>query len=160
MLSCRLPGLENRAPVCVVSGLHLRPLVASQLVGSADQHPVWLFTTAKGTAGKAALAAGGAVLQLLPPADQREQVAALLAILAEQGITRLLVEGETSLATAFLRAGIIDRIHLLDAPISIGADRTPAVDLLDVRRLRDARCWHQIEARPLGGDRLLILEPV
>ncbi len=159
MFTCGLPGIDNRSPVRVVLDRRPHLLVASPLVRSADQLPLWLFSTTSSTVAKEALTAAGAVLHLLPAADEANQLAALLAILAEQGITRLLVEDQASVATTFLCAGMVDRIHLLDAPMLIAADRAPAAASFGMRHLTDARCWHQVEARPLEKDQLLVLEP-
>ena len=41
----------------------------------------------------------------------------VLAALARQGITRVLVEGGATLATAFLREGLVDRLYLFEVPL-------------------------------------------
>ena len=84
----------------------------------------------------------------------------ILATLAEQGITRVLVEGGATLATAFLRAGLVDRLYQFAAPMLIGADGYPATHSLAVERLADARRWRRVDARMLGSDRLDVLEPI
>jgi diaminohydroxyphosphoribosylaminopyrimidine deaminase/5-amino-6-(5-phosphoribosylamino)uracil reductase len=88
------------------------------------------------------------------------QLSEMLAALAEQGMTRVLVEGGATIATAFLRAGLVDRLYLFDAPLLIGADGQPATHSLAVRRLGDARRWRRVEERLLDSDRLAVLEPV
>ena len=54
MLTCRLPGLEERSPVRVVLDRRLRLGAGSRLARSAANLPVWLFTqAAEGTAAAA-----------------------------------------------------------------------------------------------------------
>ena len=102
----------------------------------------------------------GATMFPVGDGESEEQLRRMLAVLADQGITRLLVEGGAAIATAFLRAGLVDRLYLFDAPLLIGGDGQPAIHSLAVRRLGDARRWRRVEERLLGEDRLAILEPL
>ena len=63
----------------------------------------------------------------------------------------MLVEGGATLATAFLRAGLVDRLYQFAAPMLIGADGYPAIHSLAVERLADARRWRRVDARILGS---------
>ncbi|KXG86090.1 bifunctional diaminohydroxyphosphoribosylaminopyrimidine deaminase/5-amino-6-(5-phosphoribosylamino)uracil reductase RibD [Agrobacterium bohemicum] len=49
-------------------------------------------------------------------------LATLLTILADRGMSELLVEGGAHVATSFLEAGLVDRILLFESPIIVGAD--------------------------------------
>jgi diaminohydroxyphosphoribosylaminopyrimidine deaminase/5-amino-6-(5-phosphoribosylamino)uracil reductase len=158
MLTCRLPGLEERSPVRVVLDRRLRLEPASRLARSAASQPLWVFTRAPDAA--AALRRLGAELHPLADASSEAQLRAMLAVLAEQGITRLLVEGGAAVATAFLRAGLVDRLYLFDAPLLIGADGRPATLSLGVDRLEAAPRWRRVEERLLEDDRVAVLEPV
>jgi len=60
----------------------------------------------------------------LPAVDGRIAPAAILASLAEQGLRRLLVEGGADTISGFLTAGCLDRLHIVVAPIILGAGRT------------------------------------
>lgn len=52
-------------------------------------------------------------------------VAAVLADLDRRGVRRLLVEGGTSVHTAFLTAGLVDELHLAVAPFFVGEGDAP-----------------------------------
>ena len=85
----------------------------------------------------------------------------ILATLAEQGITRVLVEGGATLATAFLRAGLVDRalsVRRADADRRATAIRPST--RWQCERLADARRWRRVDERLLGSDRLDVLEPI
>ena len=71
------------------------------------------------------------------------------------GVNELLVEGGGELASALLRARLVDRIHLILAPVLIGGDGRPVLSALGVRRLREALAPRQFELRRLGADLLL-----
>jgi diaminohydroxyphosphoribosylaminopyrimidine deaminase/5-amino-6-(5-phosphoribosylamino)uracil reductase len=55
--------------------------------------------------------------------------------LAERGITRLMVEAGPILATAFLRADLIDELALFRSSGNIGADGIDALDGLPLSAL-------------------------
>jgi diaminohydroxyphosphoribosylaminopyrimidine deaminase/5-amino-6-(5-phosphoribosylamino)uracil reductase len=159
-LTCRLPGLEGGSPVRVVLDRRLRLTPGSELARSARREPLWLFTGQTASPAAQTLRAAGADLHPLAEAPPADQLRAMLAVLAEQGITRLLVEGGAAVATAFLRAGLVDRLYLFDAPLLLGADGRPATLSLGVERLDTAPRWRRVEERLLGDDRLAVLEPV
>lgn len=73
----------------------------------------------------------------LPAAQARIEPAALLAALAERGITRLLIEGGGVTVGRFLEAGVLDRLQLAVSPLIIGAGR-PALPVRPVDRLEQA----------------------
>jgi len=60
----------------------------------------------------------------LPAADAHIAPAAMLAALAERGLRRILVEGGADTVSRFLGAGCLDRLHVVIAPIIIGAGPT------------------------------------
>jgi riboflavin-specific deaminase-like protein len=59
------------------------------------------------------------------PMGPRVDVAAVLADLAGRGVTTLMVEGGTSMHTAFLTAGLADELHLVLAPFFVGDGTAP-----------------------------------
>lgn len=72
--------------------------------------------------------------------------------------TDVLVEGGPTLAGAFLRAGVIDRILAYVAPILLGGPIT-AVDDVGVATIARALRWRYDGIEPVGPDLLLSLAP-
>jgi diaminohydroxyphosphoribosylaminopyrimidine deaminase/5-amino-6-(5-phosphoribosylamino)uracil reductase len=72
--------------------------------------------------------------------------------------TDVLVEGGPTLAGAFLRAGVIDRILAYVAPILLGGPVT-AVDDVGVASIARALRWRYDGIEPVGPDLLLSLAP-
>ncbi|MEW5811665.1 MAG: bifunctional diaminohydroxyphosphoribosylaminopyrimidine deaminase/5-amino-6-(5-phosphoribosylamino)uracil reductase RibD [Actinomycetota bacterium] len=70
--------------------------------------------------------------------------------------TDVLVEGGPTLAGAFLRAGVIDRILAYVAPILLGGPIT-AVDDVGVASIGQAQRWRFDAMHPIGSDVLLSL---
>ena len=62
----------------------------------------------------------------LPGADGRVDLPALLRALPARGVLAALVEAGPGLATALLRAGLVDELWWLTAPRLVGADGVPA----------------------------------
>lgn len=63
--------------------------------------------------------------------------AAIIAALAERGFRRILVEGGATTVSHFLAAGCLDRLHVVVAPIIIGAGPS-SVTLPPIERLDHA----------------------
>lgn len=78
--------------------------------------------------------------------------------LHERGIRRLYVEGGPALASAFLRAGLVDEVLVYLAPLLLGGPRT-ALDDLGVTTMSEALALriHRIET--LGDDLLVVARP-
>lgn len=74
------------------------------------------------------------------------------------GINEILVEGGGGLAAALLRAGLVDRLYLILAPVLIGGDGRPVLSSLGVKRLRQVLAPERFRVRRLGADLLLIGE--
>ena len=100
MLTCRLPGLEGRSPVRVVVDRRLRLRAGSRLARSAGR-PAGLAVHARhGRAGQRRAAGRGRHAVVAWPSTEPDAVLhEVLAALADQGITRVLVEGGATLAT-------------------------------------------------------------
>ena len=73
--------------------------------------------------------------EALAPVDGVLPPAGVLALLAERGLTRVLVEGGGRTVSSFVAAGVLDRLQFAVAPLLIGSGRPaltlPVVDTLD-----------------------------
>ncbi|MGG5817977.1 RibD family protein [Falsiroseomonas sp. HW251] len=75
---------------------------------------------------------------------------ALLRALAARGLTRIFVEGGGRTVSAFLAAGLLDRLHLTVAPVILGSG-IPAFSLPQAARIADG-LRVQWTVWPLGQD--------
>lgn len=69
----------------------------------------------------------------------------------------LMVEGGAETARAFLAAGLVDRMLLYRAPLTVGGTG-PALPELTAKALADDSGWHRTDQRQLGNDRLDVYE--
>ena len=74
------------------------------------------------------------------------------------GVDHLFVEGGAETASAFLRAGLVDRLLLYRAPILSGEGRAALGDI-GLARLDEAHGrWRRSDSRMLGSDRMEVYE--
>jgi diaminohydroxyphosphoribosylaminopyrimidine deaminase/5-amino-6-(5-phosphoribosylamino)uracil reductase len=117
-LTCRLPGLEERSPQRILLDAKLRVPLGAKLL------PAWIFTTQAALDSRAdkahALRLRGAELIAVDAAGDRLDLRAVLAALAQRGVTRLMVEAGAALTEAFLRGRLADTLYLSQAPFTVG----------------------------------------
>ena len=95
----------------------------------------------------------GVEIAALPEADGQLAPAAILSSLAERGFRRILIEGGANTVSRFLEARCLDRLHVLIAPIILGAGPS-SVTLPPIARVDDA-LRAPIRAHVLGQDLLV-----
>lgn len=83
---------------------------------------------------------------------------AIAADLHARGIQSVFVEGGPTLASAFVAAGLADRVLAYIAPVLLGGDRLALTDI-GVASIDDARRLTVDEWVPLGADLLAIAHP-
>lgn len=85
--------------------------------------------------GASCSAPAGVEVIALPAIEGRIAPADVLAVLAERGLRRILIEGGADTVSRFLVAGCLDRLHVTVAPIILGAGRAsfalPPIDRAD-----------------------------
>lgn len=160
LLTCRLPGMEARSPIRVVLDRALRLPGASRLVHSARETPLWVIASelAEAAAATKLGAAGAQVIRIAPSAASGLDLAAVLHALAEKGITRLMVEGGSKVASSFVSAGLADEIWLLRGSEAIGAGGIAALDALPLTSITQSPRFSVRASESLGNDTLTIYE--
>jgi diaminohydroxyphosphoribosylaminopyrimidine deaminase/5-amino-6-(5-phosphoribosylamino)uracil reductase len=151
-LTARRRAKVVHRPVRIVIDSRLRISPRAELVRShADT--TWLLCAKSAPASRRrALERAGARVIPVPSRGRQLDLAAAWRTLAKLGINDLMVEGGGGLAAALLRAGLVDRVHLLLAPLFLGADGRAVLGALGVERLsRALRPSHTVWRR-LGPD--------
>jgi riboflavin-specific deaminase-like protein len=86
----------------------------------------------------------------LPAHDGRIAPAKILVALAELGLRRVLVEGGANTLSRFIQAGCLDRLHIMVAPLILGAGR-PSFAFGAVDRIEEA-LHPSTRSHHLGND--------
>jgi diaminohydroxyphosphoribosylaminopyrimidine deaminase/5-amino-6-(5-phosphoribosylamino)uracil reductase len=160
LLTCRLPGMEQRSPVRVVLDRALRIPGNSRLVHSARETPLWAVTSelAEAPAAMKLGAAGAQVIRIPPTAGAGLDLTAVLRALAGRGITRLMVEGGSRVAASFVAADLVDEIWLLRGSEAIGAGGVAALDALPLGAITQSPAFKVRASETLAKDTLTIYE--
>jgi diaminohydroxyphosphoribosylaminopyrimidine deaminase/5-amino-6-(5-phosphoribosylamino)uracil reductase len=179
-LTCRLPGMASRSPVRVVFDTGLRLPVTGALARSARETPVWVMAGADAPVeAEAALVArgvkvfrfqrvrgqesgvrneeGAAARTFLTP-DSRFLIPDALRVLAERGITRLMVEGGPTVAAALVAADLVDEAVLLRSPNPIGPDGVDALEAMPLTALTDSPKLRSLGVETVGADTIETFE--
>lgn len=147
-LTCRLPGLEARSPVRVVVSTHPHLPGDPRLTQNPDPG-VWIIHSASETAPFPAKT----IKTLAVRAHQgKPDIHAVVERLAQEGITRLLVEGGPTMARAFLDAGIVDEAIIFRSPAIHEAATLNAFGDKTLAVLESSPSFVQVSERKLGPD--------
>jgi len=161
LLTCRLPGMEARSPVRVVLDRALRIPGTSRLVHSARQTPLWVMTSDLSEAPAAVKlgAAGAQVIRVAASASPRGlDMLAVVRALAEKGITRLMVEGGSRVASSFVAANLVDEVWLLRGVEAVGAAGVAALDALQLTAITQSPGFKLRASETLDEDTLTVYE--
>jgi diaminohydroxyphosphoribosylaminopyrimidine deaminase/5-amino-6-(5-phosphoribosylamino)uracil reductase len=119
-------SLRRRRPLLrIVLDSALRMPLDCKMVSTA-QNDVVIFTVSHDEARIRELTKRGVRVEVLPAEAGRVPLEKVLLKLGEEGVLTLLTETGTRLNTAFLAAGLVDRLHLFIAPEIMGSDAVPA----------------------------------
>jgi diaminohydroxyphosphoribosylaminopyrimidine deaminase/5-amino-6-(5-phosphoribosylamino)uracil reductase len=150
-LTCRLPGMLERSPVRVVLDAQLRLPLATAMVATVRETPTWVFTSRKASAiAEEILQQRGCKVFRVADRKGRLDLDAVLKALADQGISRLMVEGGPTVAASFVAADLVDEAMLLRADKTIGASGIDALEGMPLSALTNALTLRGSEK--LGGD--------
>lgn len=146
--------LERNYPIRVIVDSQLQTPVQAAVF--EDLSPVVMATTQ--AARIKAYPAQVEILRL-PERGGKVDLQALLGVLGERGINQILVEAGFGLASALLAQGCVNEILWYVAPILLGAESRPMLDVASLMRLEDAPRWQIMQTRRLGEDLRLTLIP-
>ena len=156
-LTCRLPGMMDRSPVRILLDARLRVPISTGVVGTAHDAPTWIFGDTKASAmGEEVLRAKGVEVFRGESEDGRMDLPAVLKVLAERGITRLMVEGGSSVAASFVKADLVDAAALFHAPKQIGPNGIDALDKMPLTALTSR--LKRVTTEQVGADTLELYE--
>lgn len=110
-----------------------------------------LVATAAPVAEQARYAAAGHELLSLPAPDGHVDLPALMAVLAERGVSEVLVEAGAQLAGAFARQNLVDEYQLFIAARFLGSSARPLLEW-PLAQMADAPALKITEMRAVGDD--------
>ena len=160
LLTCRLPGLENKNKLRIVVDGRLRIPVDSKLVQTAKELPVLIFTRS-GSIEKhkkmKKLESFGVEIVVSEDYGMHIDMNKVMTEISSRGITRLLIEGGGILSASLLADDLIDEVAWFRAPSIMGNDGLPAIGGLDIYKLEQMAMFSRESMTNLGDDSLEVL---
>jgi diaminohydroxyphosphoribosylaminopyrimidine deaminase/5-amino-6-(5-phosphoribosylamino)uracil reductase len=158
-LTCRLPGMIERSPVRILLDAKLRAPLSHGVISTARDTRTWVFgATDASPMAEQILRARGAEVFRVEASDGKLDLAQVLKVLAEQGITRLMVEGGPTVAASFVTADLVDEVALFRSPNAIGAGGINALEGLPHTALTESPRLKPIGSETVGADTLELYE--
>jgi diaminohydroxyphosphoribosylaminopyrimidine deaminase/5-amino-6-(5-phosphoribosylamino)uracil reductase len=147
------------SPVRVVLDGALRLPLASKLVATAREAPLWVVTgeAAPREQEQALVARGAEVLRVVRTGGGLD-LAASLKLLAKRGLSRVMVEAGPILAAALLRADLVDEAALFRSPTAIGPAGLDALDGLPLSALTLSPRLKAVGNEAIGADTVELFE--
>ena len=153
LLNCRIEG--GRQPMRIVVDSHLRIPEDSKLVQTAENYPLIVATTEKGSKEKKEQLKTQGVHIWDMPSDEygRVDLSSLMQRLGESGIDSIVLEGGGTLAEQAISKGIVDKIIMYIAPLLIGGSgaKTP-VEGSGIQNLSEAWKLQEWSTEIIGTD--------
>jgi diaminohydroxyphosphoribosylaminopyrimidine deaminase/5-amino-6-(5-phosphoribosylamino)uracil reductase len=160
-LTCRLPGMFERSPVRVVLDSQLKLPIASHVMATVRETPTWVFASRSASEiAEQILQERGAKVFRVGQHKGRLDLKEVLAALAGEGVTRLLVEGGSTVAASFVEADLVDEAVLLRTEKTIGPDGIAALHGLPLETLTDSDRLRLRASEQIGPDRADLFERV
>lgn len=147
-LNCRLAGIDHARAVRVVVDTRGRLPAGSKLAQSARRQPVWCLVADQ---AKDAFSVRDVDALGVPRGDGGVDLDAGLRVLADEGITRVLVEAGGRLAASLLKQKLVDELLWYRAP-SIMGDGRGAVGGLGLSHLPEMPRFVLRDSLRLGDD--------
>lgn len=158
-LTCRLPGMLENSPVRVVLDRKLQLPLSCHVAATARETPTWVFTSpSASTIAEEILQQRGLKVFRVNDTAGGLDVKEVLATLAREGITRLMVEGGPAVASSFVAAGVADAAVIFRATKTIGENGISALRGQPLSSLTGATGMHVVTDEPCGLDRVTIYE--
>ncbi len=160
MLTCRLPGIEGHSPVRIVLDSRLQTPLTAKVVRDAGKVPTWFIVTPEGDKQRrlALEAAGVEIIMVDQDPNGYTDLRQGLSVLADRGLTSVLVEGGGTVVASLLRAGYVDDVEWFHAPKIIGGDGVPSVVALGVDDVGQAPEFRVTGGRMVGRDWLVSMQ--
>jgi len=153
-LTVRLLEGDVRNPLRVVVDSALRIPPTSRLLTERPEVKTLVATTAKAPMERREVVeALGREVLVLPERDGRVDMPALMEKLAERDVLNLLLEGGGQLNASMLEAGLVDRLHVVIAPMLIGGREAPTLlDGLGAGSIKEAWRLKDLRIEEVEGD--------
>ena len=156
-LITRVDGVDHDA-VRIILDTSLKLKGSEQLFDNADENPVWIITSKTVNDAKMLVNKGAEIITVSKNENGQIDLPEAMKILADKGLTRVLVEGGGLTVTSFLKESIFDRVLWFHNASILGSDAHNAFQDMSVTHLDKKIKLSHIDRRIFGEDMLDIYE--
>lgn len=154
-LTVRLPGLAKRSPTRIILDAAARLPLSSRLVASAREVPLVVVVTPEAEeARKDALRDAGVRVIEIEPGPGGVSIRKALETLAVEGLTRILVEGGSEVASSLMADDLVDEAIIFRADVVVGPDGVRALAGYALSAIERSPRYRQVEASMAGKDQM------
>ncbi|PIR38961.1 MAG: riboflavin biosynthesis protein RibD [Alphaproteobacteria bacterium CG11_big_fil_rev_8_21_14_0_20_39_49] len=154
ILNCRLNGMENQSPIRVITDNSLRTPIDSKLVRTAHDIPTYIICSTDAE-NKNIEQSGVEILRCKADVNVEEAVK----ILASKGITRLMVEGGSKVASSFIKANVVDELIWMQAEKEIDEDGIDAIEAMDIKKIAEEK-FEKISELQMENDKVTLYNSI
>ena len=153
-LTCRLPGMSWRSPVRVVLSTDGRINPYAKMLKNISTSPVWLIVASDVPESRIArLEDTGLKVFPVPKNPQgRLSLSAAMNTLAEQGLTRVLIEGGPSLEANLLKASMADEVFVFQGRKEVAGPTIMPFSPSGLEAITDSKDYVLADRRFIGED--------
>lgn len=148
-LTSRIEGKKD--PIRIVFDTNLRISENSNLVLTAKDVPVWIFSNIESGSKFEQLKRNG-VRIIRNNYSANIDLNSAMQLLSENGIKTLLLEGGGVLASSFLKINAIDFIEWFRAPLILGGDAKNSISDLELISMNLVNRYNRVQLNELGED--------
>lgn len=157
-LTCRLPGYQGLQPLRVVLSSSPQLKGMENIVATTDIAPALVICRDDVIADMESLGMKGVDRATVTASPQGGvDIIPALRLLADRGVTSVLVEAGGSLISSLLKAGVVDQIIWTRSAGLIGADGRPSLAEMDLEKLEDGHLFSRLKLFQSGPDAIEIL---
>ncbi|MCC9622912.1 bifunctional diaminohydroxyphosphoribosylaminopyrimidine deaminase/5-amino-6-(5-phosphoribosylamino)uracil reductase RibD [Thalassospira sp. MA62] len=160
-LTCRIAGLDHLSPVRVILDRAGDVPVTAKLLATAGRTPTWLVCSEEIFEKQTEKLAKTSVKVISARcADGHFDLNDVMERLADNGLSRVLIESGGQLAAGLVQAGLVDQIVHFTAPSLIGADGRAVIGELGLESLAEMPRYKRISIREQGEDIAVTYEKI
>jgi diaminohydroxyphosphoribosylaminopyrimidine deaminase/5-amino-6-(5-phosphoribosylamino)uracil reductase len=156
-LTTRLSRGKGKDPIRVVIDTNLRIPVTARVLHIESNAKTWIFCSedADIIKRKELTATGAVVIPVARNAEKELDLKSVLQVLANEGLTSVLVEGGARLHGSMLKERLVDHVQLFLAPIFAGDGGISVVNGVRVTHRGEAICLKRVRYKRFGDDMMI-----
>ncbi|MEY3018954.1 MAG: hypothetical protein RL336_2089 [Pseudomonadota bacterium] len=148
---------SRQAPLRVVMDSRLCTPLAARVIGD-DQRCLILYSNSDVANAEELRQCGARVVRILGQSEAVDLESALRYLAEKEQCNEVLLEAGATLSGAMLTAGLVDELHLFVAPVLLGSDARPMVDM-PLQHMADKWALTIVDRRQFGDDTRIIAIP-